>query len=142
MQFGGRVARSLDLAGRVACETLPTLPAAVAYGPFVSGCAYEHVTVVTLGPFVVSAPVIRNLLTAATPGIETTFTFPATLKRFLVSNRGDTPVSVRYATGVVGDTVTLTPGAAYEEDLINGAEITLYFTAALPSQRIEIVYWT
>lgn len=102
----------------------------------------EHFTFVFSGPFLVSTPAIVDTFTDPTPGAETIFVFPSGVKRFEVGNRGTKAVKVAFVSAQPTQTRTLNPSATYEEDTLSGGGLSLYFTSAFASQKLEIVYWT
>lgn len=91
----------------------------------------------------VNTPVVDNVSTSGTADTETTFSFPASTKRFLIRNRGGSLVKLSYAVGTSGtDYFSIYPSTDYWEEGIGASALSIYIQSPSPSQVLEILSWS
>jgi hypothetical protein len=91
---------------------------------------------------VVQNPAITNI-TMGLAGTESTITFPANTKRYLVKARGNSTLQFSYISGQTGVTYwTEFPGFTLDEYNVDNTSTVLYVQASKDNEILEIKTWT
>jgi hypothetical protein len=88
-----------------------------------------------------TTPTIANIVIAAA-NTEQSYVLPASSRRFLIRNRGNSTAKLAYISGDSGTTyITIRRGSVFTEGDIGSASVTLYFQSPDTGSIIEILSW-